>query len=82
MTCFTWEYIDMSKREGDEIFMIQRVDYDQENDIVYIAFSDQHNSYGDEIDDYIILRRNWDDDRITGVTILNFTRWVKKITSR
>ncbi len=57
--------------------MIQRIDYDRENDVVYIAFSDQHNSYGDEINDYVILRRNWDDDRITGVTILDFTKWLQ-----
>lgn len=57
--------------------MIQRIDYDQENDIVYIAFSDQHNSYGDEINDYVILRRDWDDGRITGVTILDFIKWLQ-----
>ncbi len=51
---------------------IQRMNYDSENDVLYLAFSAQHNSYGDEISDHIILRRDWDSDEITGVTILDF----------
>lgn len=57
---------------------IKRVDYDRQNDILYIAFSDQHNSYGDEISDNIVIRRDWDDDRITGVTIFNFMRLISQ----
>ncbi len=53
---------------------IQRVGYDKRNDIVYIAFSDQWNSYGNDISDHVTLRRNWDDDHITGVTIFHFMR--------
>ena len=51
---------------------IERINYDTANDILYVAFSDQHNSYGDEISDNIVLRRDWADDHTTGFTIFNF----------
>lgn len=57
---------------------IQKVIYDNENDVVYIAFSDQKNSYGDDISDNIIIRRDWDSDEITGVTILKFIKMLKE----
>jgi len=56
---------------------IQRVGYDKQNDIVYIAFSDQRNSYGDDISANVVLRRDWDDQHITGVTIFNFMRLIQ-----
>lgn len=51
---------------------IKRVDYDSENDILYVAFSSQSNSYGDEISNSVVIRRDWEDDSITGVTIFDF----------
>jgi len=56
---------------------IQRVGYDKQNDIVYIAFSDQHNTYGDDISPNVVLRRDWDDQHITGVTIFHFMRLIQ-----
>lgn len=53
---------------------VRKVIYDGENDIVYIAFSNQNNSYGDDISENIIIRRDWDNDEITGVTIQNFMK--------
>ncbi len=60
---------------------IQRVDYDRPNDILYVAFSDQSNSYGDEVSDNIVIRRDWDDDHITGVTIFNFMKLISTHSS-
>ena len=53
------------------IASIKRIDYDYVNDILYIAFYDQSNSYGEEISDNIVVRRDWDGGYITGLTIFN-----------
>lgn len=52
--------------------IVQKVNYDSENDILYVAFSNQSNSYGDEISDNVVIRRDWADDSITGITIFDF----------
>ena len=57
---------------------IQRIDYDAEYDILYISFTDQSRSYGDEISENVVIRRNWDDDNITGVTIFDFISLFEK----
>lgn len=57
---------------------IQKVTYDNINDVVYISFSDQKNSYGDDISDNVVIRRDWDSDKITGLTILQFKKMLKE----
>ncbi len=52
----------------------RHVIYDAECDVLYIAFADQQNSYGDDWSSHIILRKDWDTDDITGVTILDFKK--------
>jgi len=52
----------------------RHVIYDAECDVLYIAFADQQNSYGDDWSGHIILRKDWDTDDITGVTILDFKK--------
>lgn len=50
---------------------MRRIDYDYENDILYISFSDQSNLYGDDISENITIRKDWDTDEITGITIFD-----------
>lgn len=57
---------------------IQKVTYDNINDVVYISFSNQKNSYGDDISDNVVIRRDWDSDQITGLTILQFKKMLKE----
>lgn len=50
--------------------------YDEENDVLYVGLKDRNNSYGDDIDDLIVLR-DMDTDEITGFTILDFSEKIK-----
>lgn len=47
------------------------VNYDSEADILYITLKDTSNSYGEDTDDYIILR-DIDTKEVTGITLLDF----------
>lgn len=52
-----------------------KLNYDKKFDILYIAFEDQYNSYGDDDSlENAILRRDIEDDHITGVTIMDFKK--------
>ena len=55
-----------------------KVDYDQKFDVLYYNMSNTENSYGDEIDDNIVLLRDIDTDKITGITILGYKRMLEK----
>ncbi len=48
------------------------VNYDSENDVLYLGFGDRNNSYGDEILPGVIVLRDMDTEEITGLTILDF----------
>lgn len=52
-----------------------KVDYDQKFDVLYYNMSNTGNSYGDEIDDNIVLLRDIDTDKITGVTIIGYNKF-------
>lgn len=52
-----------------------KVDYDQKFDVLYYNMSNTGNSYGDEIDDNIVLLRDIDTDKITGVTIIGYNQF-------
>jgi len=51
-----------------------RFSYDKTYDVLYILFSDDDNTYGDEDDQGIVLHRNFNTDDITGVTIFDFEK--------
>ena len=55
-----------------------KVDYDSKFDVLYYNMSNTENSYGDEIDDNIVLLRDIDTDKITGITILGYKRALEK----
>jgi hypothetical protein len=48
--------------------------YDSENDVLFLTFSDKSNSYGDELDEYITLMRDWDSNEITGAIVYEFSK--------
>ncbi len=53
-----------------------KIDYDQKFDVLYYNISNTENSYGDEIDDNIVLLRDIDTDKITGVTIIGYNQFL------
>lgn len=55
-------------------FMKDNIHYDSKYDVLNIKFSSTKNSYGDEEIDNIILLKDFKDDRITGITILDFKK--------
>ena len=55
-----------------------KVDYDQKFDVLYYNISNTENSYVDEIGDNIVLLRDIDTDKITGITILGYKRMLEK----
>lgn len=52
-----------------------KIDYDQKFDVLYYNISNTENSYGDEIDDNIVILRDIDTDKITGVTIIGYNKF-------
>ena len=50
-----------------------KIDYDNKFDVLYYNISNTENSYGDEIDNTIIILRDMiDEEIITGITILDW----------
>lgn len=54
---------------------LNKIDYDQKFDVLYYNISNTENSYGDEIDDNIVILRDIDTDKITGVTIIGYNKF-------
>ncbi len=52
-----------------------RIDYDTKYDVLYYSHGDTSNSYGDEIDNRLILLRDINTDNITGITVLDFMHY-------
>ena len=46
--------------------------YDDANDILYVAFANKSFSYGDEIIDGCVIMKDFDSNKITGFTIFDF----------
>ena len=52
-----------------------KIDYDNKFDVLYYNISNTENSYGDEIDNTIIILRDMiDEEIITGITILDYKK--------
>ena len=47
---------------------------DIKNDILYIRFVDTSNSYGEEIENGLVVLRDMANDNITGITIFDFVK--------
>jgi len=48
-----------------------KFDYDNKHDVLYISINEPRPSYSEEILPDVYLRRGFDTDEITGVTIIN-----------
>lgn len=72
------ELIRLKRKNTIYISDKHKVDYDQKFDVLYYNISNTENSYGDEIGDNIILLRDIDTDKITGITILGYKRMLEK----
>ena len=49
-----------------------RLNYDEKFDVLYVAFADVSNSYGDDSEPGLIYLRDMDTDALTGVTFMHF----------
>lgn len=52
-----------------------RFNYDTKFDVLYYSIGDTSNSYGDEVDDRLILLRDINTDDVTGITVLDFIKY-------
>jgi len=54
--------------------------YDREADVIYISFGKPRKAVSEEIDPYVVVRRDPKTNEILGITITNFTKYfeVKK----
>jgi len=55
-----------------------KFNYDKKHDVLYISIGDPRPSYGDEIIEGIIIRKDFDTDEITGITIIDFMERLSK----
>lgn len=54
-----------------------RISYDNKFDVLYFSIIENHNSYGDEIDDNIVLMKDIDTKYVTGITVMGFMNLYK-----
>jgi len=52
--------------------------YDREADVVYIRFGEPRKAVAEEIDPYVIVRRDPDSKEIVGITITDFSTYFEK----
>jgi hypothetical protein len=50
------------------------ISYDKKYDVLYFSIENNDNSYGDEIDDNIVLMKDIESNSITGITIMGFIK--------
>ncbi len=51
------------------------ISYDKEADVAYLSFGKPRPSVSEEVDDYVLVRRDPKTNKIRGVTITNFSRY-------
>ncbi len=54
------------------------VSYDKETDVAYLSFGEPKNSVTEELDDYVLVRRDPTTHDVRGVTITNFSDYFKR----
>lgn len=57
------------------LYFRDAIDYDKKFDVLYYNMGDTSNSYGDEVDNNIVILRDIETEEITGVTIVGFARF-------
>ena len=53
---------------------MKKFGYSPQGDVLYLKIKDSQSSYGDMLDDNIIIFRDENTDEIVGVEIINFTK--------
>lgn len=53
------------------------IGYDREADVAYFSFGEPKPSVTEELDDYVVVRRNPKTRMVTGVTITNFSQYFR-----
>jgi len=54
------------------------VSYDKEADVFYLSFGEPKTSVTEELDDYVLVRRDPQTHDVTGITITNLTEYFAK----
>jgi len=54
------------------------VSYDKEADVFYLSFGEPKTSVTEELDDYVLVRRDPQTHDVTGITITNLTDYFAK----
>ena len=57
----------------------QTIDYDKKFDVLYCKIVNTDNSYGDEIDNNIVVLRDMETDIVTGITIISYEKFAKHV---
>jgi uncharacterized protein YuzE len=52
------------------------ISYDKEADVAYLSFGEPRPSVSEEVDDYVLVRRDPKTNTIRGVTITNFSHYL------
>lgn len=53
------------------------VSYDREADVAYLSFGEPKPSVTEELDDYVLIRRDPKTREVRGVTITNFSQYFR-----
>ncbi|MBI2183435.1 MAG: DUF2283 domain-containing protein [Thaumarchaeota archaeon] len=53
------------------------VSYDKDADVAYLSFGEPKPSVTEELDDYVLVRRDPKTREVRGVTIINFSNYFK-----
>lgn len=56
-----------------------KVNYDLDNDILYLSFGDPKPSYSENFDKGVYLRKDMNTDELTGITIMDFSKRTKEL---
>jgi uncharacterized protein YuzE len=51
------------------------ISYDKDADVAYLSFGKPRPSVSEEVDDYVLVRRDPKTKKIRGVTIINFSHY-------
>jgi uncharacterized protein YuzE len=55
--------------------------YDRDADTVYISFGEPRKAVSEEVDPYVVVRRDPETKEMVGITITNFSRYFEKKSS-
>jgi len=57
-----------------------KTSYDEEADVLYVTFGTEEPSYGEEIDDFLLLERGIKTKNITGYRLIGFKEKLDRVS--